>query len=139
MCCDTRRKDRANTSCGSNQTRAGAAPTASRSGAVALVAYGLYARGERRRRVCSIPGGLVEGPGSKWRSPDERPTGRSAFALPLLVVALIGLAGLVASAGGAQLARPSAKAPKYLRACAQKKGSQESVGDLNIRLGACGK
>src|SRR5262245_6329100 len=57
--------------------------------------------------------------------------GRTGRARATAIVALLVVAGLVPATGAAQTGRSGAP-PKYRTACVQKKGSNESVGDLNV-------
>ena len=53
--------------------------------------------------------------------------------------ALLG-ATLLVTSGDARPARPAAaKTPTFVPACVQRKGPKESVGDLNVKRGACAK
>ncbi len=53
--------------------------------------------------------------------------------------ALLGVT-LVVTSGDARPARPAeAKTPTFVPACVQRKGPKESVGDLNVKRGACAK
>lgn len=54
---------------------------------------------------------------------------------------LVGVTVLATSGDASTSARPAAKAkvPSFVPACVQRKGPKESVGDLNIKRGACAK